>query len=67
MLQDRTIGICAPKLIFEYIQTINSAGDGPTTVGVGFNRGLSGKAVDFNVAEPVFGACGAAALYRWRV
>ena len=46
---------------------MNSAGDGLTTAGVGFNRGLGGNAVDFNVPEPVFGACGAAVLYRRRM
>jgi GT2 family glycosyltransferase len=64
MLLDRTVGICSSKLIFENTQTVNSAGDGLTTAGVGFNRGLGGNAVDFNAPEPVFGACGAAALYR---
>ena len=43
MLQDRTIGISASKLIFENTQTVNSAGDGLTTAGVGFNRGLGQK------------------------
>jgi hypothetical protein len=38
MLKDRTIGICASKLIFENPQTVNSAGDGLTPAGVGFNR-----------------------------
>jgi GT2 family glycosyltransferase len=64
MLRDRTIGICASKLIFENTQTVNSAGDGLTTAGVGFNRGLGGNALDFNLPELVFGACGAAVLYR---
>jgi GT2 family glycosyltransferase len=67
MLRDRAVGISASKLIFENTQKVNSAGDGITTGGVGFNRGLSGKAVDFNVPEPVFGACGAAVLYRRRM
>jgi GT2 family glycosyltransferase len=67
MLQDRTIGICAPKLIFEDPQTLNSAGDGLTTAGVGFNRGLGGNPLDFNAPELVFGACGAAVLYRRRM
>ena len=67
MLQDRTIGICAPKLIFENTQAVNSAGDGLTTAGVGFNRGLGGNSLDFNVPELVFGACGAAVLYRRRM
>ena len=44
MLRDRTIGICASKLIFENTQTVNSAGDGLTTAGVGFNRGLGREA-----------------------
>jgi GT2 family glycosyltransferase len=67
MFRDLTVGICASKLIFDNTQTVNSAGDGLTTAGVGFNRGLSGKATDFNVPEPVFGACGAAVLYRRRM
>ena len=67
MLLDRTIGICSSKLIFENIQTVNSAGDGLTTARVGFNRGLGENLLDVNAPELVFGACGAAALYRWRV
>jgi GT2 family glycosyltransferase len=67
MLGDRTIGICASKLIFDNTHTVNSAGDGLTTAGVGFNRGLGGNAADFNVPVPVFGACGAAVLYRRRM
>jgi GT2 family glycosyltransferase len=67
MLQDQTIGICAPKLIFENTETVNSAGDGLTTGGVGFNRGLGGNPADFNLPEWVFGACGAAVLYRGRM
>ena len=64
MLQDRTVGICASKLIFENSQTVNSAGDGLTTAGVGFNRGLGQKVGQFETPEPVFGACGAAVFYR---
>src|SRR5215475_5184921 len=44
MLEDRTIGICASKLIFEDPRILNSAGDGLTTAGVGFNRGLGQNA-----------------------
>jgi GT2 family glycosyltransferase len=33
----------------------------------GFNRGLGRNAADFNLPEPVFGACGAAVLYRRRM
>lgn len=67
MLADRTIGICASKLIFENSQTVNSAGDGLTTAGVGFNRGLGKDAAEFTMPELVFGACGAAVLYRRRM
>jgi GT2 family glycosyltransferase len=67
MLRDRAIGICASKLIFENTQTVNSVGHGLTTAGVGFNRGLGGNAANFNVSAPVFGACGAAVLYRRRM
>ena len=67
MLRDRTVGICASKLIFENAQAANSAGHGLTTGGVGFNRGLGRNALDFNLPELVFGACGAAVLYRRRM
>jgi GT2 family glycosyltransferase len=67
MLRDYTIGICASKLIFENPRTLNSAGDGLTTAGVGFNRGLGENVANFNMPEPVFGACGAAVLYRRRM
>ena len=46
---------------------MNSAGDGLTTAGVGFNRGLGQNAAQFDASEPVFGACGAAVLYRRRM
>jgi GT2 family glycosyltransferase len=67
MLRDYAVGICASKLIFKNTEKLNSAGDGLTTAGVGFNRGLGGDAGAFNVAELVFGACGAAVLYRRRM
>jgi GT2 family glycosyltransferase len=67
MLEDRTIGICASKLIFEDPRILNSAGDGLTTAGVGFNRGLGKDAAEFTMPELVFGACGAAVLYRRRM
>jgi GT2 family glycosyltransferase len=67
MLRDRTIGICASKLIFENPRILNSAGDGLTTAGVGFNRGLGHAAAALDAPEPVFGACGAAVLYRRRM
>jgi len=67
MVQDRTIGICAPKLLFYNIWTVNSAGHSLTTAGVGLNRGLDGNPSEFNVPELVFGGCGAAVLYRRRM
>jgi GT2 family glycosyltransferase len=67
MLRDRTIGICASKLIFENPRILNGAGDGLTTAGVGFNRGLGHAAAAFSAPETVFGACGAAVLYRRRM
>ena len=67
MLRNHTIGICASQLIFENSQTVNSAGDGLTTAGVGFNRGLGKDAAEFTMPELVFGACGAAVLYRRRM
>ena len=67
MLEDRSIGVCASKLVFENSQTVNSAGDGLTTAGVGFNRGLGSEAAGFAMPELVFGACGAAVLYRRRM
>ena len=67
MLRDRSIGICASKLIFENSLILNSAGDGITTAAVGFNRGLGKDPALFNGADLVFSACGAAVLYRRRM
>ena len=67
MLRDPTVGICASKLLFEDSRDINSAGDGLTTGSVGFNRGLGQDSTSFRHSEFVFGACGAAALYRRRM
>src|SRR4029077_17349965 len=58
MVRDRTVGICASKLIFTESLTLNSTGDGLTTAGVGFNRGLGGGAGGFNHFLLVFVACG---------
>ena len=64
MLEDSCIGICASKLLIADSGKLNSAGDGVTTAGVGFNRGLRREADSYNSRESVFGACGAALLYR---
>jgi GT2 family glycosyltransferase len=67
MLRDPTVGICASKLLFDGTGAINSAGDGLTTGSVGFNRGLGKKSALYTQPEFVFGACGAAVLYRRRM
>jgi GT2 family glycosyltransferase len=64
MLEDSTVGICASKVLFDDGRAINSAGNGLTTAGVGFNRGLGKAGELFMDPEFVFGACGAAVLYR---
>lgn len=64
MSEDPEIGICASKLIADGTGRINSAGDGVTTAGVGFNRGLHAEAPLYSLHENIFGACGAAVLYR---
>jgi len=64
MVGDQRVGICASKLLMDGTEKINSAGDGVTTAGVGFNRGLWRDAGFYNSLEPVFAGCGAAVLYR---
>ena len=64
MLADPAVGICASKLIIDGTEAIDSAGNGLTTGAVGFNRGLGTDRKHFSISELVFGACGAAALFR---
>lgn len=64
MLADPSVGICASKLVIDGTRAIDSAGNGLTTGGVGFNRGLGMDRKHFSISELIFGACGAAALYR---
>jgi GT2 family glycosyltransferase len=64
MLLDHTIGICASKLIIAGAECIDSAGDGMTSAGVGFNRGHRAHLASYSSLEPVFAACAAGALYR---
>ena len=64
MQENASIGICASKILFADSGRINSAGDGVTVAGVGFNCGLGVEAGAFGVPRNVFGACGAAVLYR---
>ncbi len=64
MIDDSRLGTCASKLIMSGTRSINSAGDGLTVAGVGFNRGLWRDQSRYNDPELVFGGCGAAVLYR---
>jgi GT2 family glycosyltransferase len=64
MLSDKNVGLCASKVLFDDGLRIESAGQRITTAGVGFNRGLGDPLSSFNQPEMVFGACGAAVLYR---
>jgi GT2 family glycosyltransferase len=64
MLVDPSVGICASKLIVDGRDVIDSAGNGFTTGGAGFNRGFGADRQRFSISESVFGACGAAVLYR---
>jgi len=64
-LQDHRIGICAPKLVYEgKTDSLNGAGHGLTTAGVGFDRGVGSRPSRYTTPESVFGACAAASLYR---
>jgi len=67
MMDDDRVGICASKLIIDGTDRIDSAGDGITSAGVGFKRGLWKDKSEYVQQEPVFGACAAAALYRRRM
>ena len=63
LTRESKIGICASKVVFE-TGDINSAGQGITTASVGLDRGLGRTGGCFTLSDAVFGACGAAALYR---
>lgn len=64
MVKDASVGMCASKMIVDGTQTLDSAGNGFTTGGVGYNRGLSKDHTLFDRQEAVFGPCGGAGLYR---
>jgi GT2 family glycosyltransferase len=64
MLQDHKVGICASKLIIVGTECIDSAGDGMTSAGVGFNRGHGTDVNMHSSMQAVFAACAAGALYR---
>jgi len=64
MLEDSKIGICASSVLFEGSTTTESAGQEITTAGVGVNRGTGKSSSAFGSSGFIFGACGAAVLYR---
>jgi len=64
MLADPRVGICASKLVIDGTEAIDSAGNGLSTGGVGISRGLGMDRKHFSIPQMIFGACGAAALYR---
>jgi len=64
MRDNPNVGLCASKLLVAGTDMINSAGDGITTAGVGYNRGSGKNRRWYEHQEPVFGPCGGAGLYR---
>jgi GT2 family glycosyltransferase len=58
------VGICASKLLTADGTFIDSAGDGFSSVLKSFKRGEGKQPIAYMRTEPVFGACGGAALYR---
>jgi len=67
MLQNPKVGICGSKILLNGTERIDSAGGGLTTAAVGFSRELGREGALFDKSELVFGACGAAVLYRRRM
>ncbi len=67
MLHNSALGICASKIIIEGSGKIDSIGTAVTTAGVGFNCTAREHSDSHEAFAPVFGACGAAALYRGRM
>ena len=68
IVEDERIGLCSSKIMIKDApELINSAATGITTAGVGFDRGVGERMTSFGRKEIVFGACGAAVLYRRRM
>jgi len=62
---DARVGMAASKVVLHGDRgKLDSAGDGMTTVGVGFKRGHLASPDDYRSAESVFGASGCAMLLR---
>ena len=64
MAQNAQVGFCSPKILFDSNNTLDSAGCNWTTGGVGVNRGVGCHSENYDISEVVFGASGAAVLYR---
>lgn len=64
MGSDRSVGICASKMIRFGTDLIDSAGDGFSQALKGFKRGEGRSQNLYTKPEFVFGACAGAALYR---
>jgi hypothetical protein len=63
--QDPRVGIVASRVLLHGDRlTLDSAGDGMTTVGVGYKRGHLSPANSYSSVEEVFGASGCAMLLR---
>ena len=64
LMGDPRVGICASKLICHNSNTVDSAGDGFSTMLKGFKIGEGKSSENFDHKKTVFGACAGAALYR---
>ncbi|MCX8031282.1 MAG: glycosyltransferase family 2 protein [Thermodesulfovibrionales bacterium] len=60
----KEVGIGAPKIINYYLNKIDSAGDGFSTILKAFKRGEGLEISYYNYQEYIFGACAGAAIYR---
>jgi GT2 family glycosyltransferase len=67
MEEHPVVGICASKILIYGTGTIDSAGDGFSSVLKGFKRGEGEPGESYDREEYVFGACAGAALYRRRM
>ena len=58
-------GFAAARILYyDNPEIIDRAGDGYSTAGAGVLRGRGWKAKDYARTQYIFGACGAAAMYR---
>lgn len=67
MDQHPEAGVCASRLMVYGTDIVDSAGDGCAVTGRGYKRGEGQPGLNYQTAEPVFGACGGAMLIRRKV